>query len=48
MIEVPATGVRLSGSLREFLAVEPVDLRNSFNGLHGVVLDRLKEAFRNA
>ena len=33
----------LSGSLRVFLAVEPVDLRKSFNGLHGVVLDRLKE-----
>lgn len=32
----------LSGSLRVFLAVEPVDLRKSFNGLHGVVLDRLK------
>ena len=33
----------LNGSLRVFLAVEPVDLRKSFNGLHGVVLDRLKE-----
>ena len=33
----------LSNSIRVFLAVEPVDLRKSFNGLHGVVLDRLKE-----
>jgi len=33
----------LNGSLRVFLAVEPVDLRKSFNGLYGIVLDRLKE-----
>ena len=33
----------LNSSLRVFLAVEPVDLRKSFNGLHAVVLDRLKE-----
>ena len=33
----------LNPSLRVFLAVEPVDLRKSFNGLHGVVLDRLRE-----
>ena len=33
----------LSNSVRVFLAVEPVDLRMSFNGLHGVVLDRLEE-----
>jgi transposase len=33
----------LSNSIRVFLAVEPVDLRKSFNGLHGVVLDRLRE-----
>jgi transposase len=33
----------LSNSIRVFLAVEPVDLRKSFNGLHGVVLDRLHE-----
>lgn len=33
----------LSHSVRVFLAVEPVDLRMSFNGLHGVVLERLKE-----
>ncbi|QBG47627.1 hypothetical protein EGM51_09560 [Verrucomicrobia bacterium S94] len=30
----------LSHSIRVFLAVEPVDLRKSFNGLHGIVLDR--------
>ena len=33
----------LTGSLRVFLAVEPVDLRKSFNGLHTVVLDQLGE-----
>ena len=33
----------LSNSVRVFLAVEPVDLRMSFNGLHGVVLDRMEE-----
>lgn len=33
----------LSNSIKVFLAVEPVDLRKSFNGLHGVVLDRLNE-----
>ena len=33
----------LSNSLRVFLALEPVDLRMSFNGLYGVVLDRLEE-----
>ena len=33
----------LSHSIKVFLAVDPVDLRKSFNGLHGVVLDRLKE-----
>jgi len=32
----------LNSSLRVFLAVEPVDLRKSFNGLHSIVLDRLK------
>ncbi len=31
----------LSGSLRVFLAVEPVDLRKSFNGLHAVVMNQL-------
>lgn len=33
----------LSNSMRVFLAVEPVDLRKSFNGLHAVVLDQLAE-----
>lgn len=33
----------VSGLLRVFLATEPVDLRKSFNGLHGIVLDRLGE-----
>ena len=33
----------LSGSIRVFLATQPVVLRKSFNGLHGVVLDRLAE-----
>jgi transposase len=33
----------LSGSLRIFLAVESVDLRKSFNGLHEVVLNQLRE-----
>lgn len=33
----------LTNSIRVFLAVEAVDLRKSFNGLHGVVLDRLQE-----
>jgi len=33
----------LNGSLRVFLAVEPVDLRKSFNGLYSIVLDRLEE-----
>jgi len=33
----------LSNSIKVLLAVEPVDLRKSFNGLHGVVLERLKE-----
>ena len=29
----------LNASLRVFLAVEPVDLRKSFNGLHAIVLE---------
>jgi transposase len=33
----------IANSIRVFLAVEPVDLRKSFNGLHGVVQDRLHE-----
>lgn len=33
----------LINSVKVFLAVEPVDLRKSFNGLYGVVLDRMNE-----
>jgi transposase len=32
-----------SGSLKIFLALEPCDLRKSFNGLHAVVSQQLKE-----
>jgi transposase len=32
-----------TGSLKIFLAVEPCDLRKSFNGLHGIVTEKLKE-----
>jgi transposase len=32
-----------SGSLKVLLAVEPCDLRKSFNGLHGLVTERLGE-----
>jgi transposase len=32
-----------SGSLKVFLAVEPCDLRKSFNGLHALVTERLGE-----
>ena len=35
--------VSFPGSLRIFLAVEPVDMRKSFNGLHAVVTEHLKE-----
>lgn len=31
------------GSVRIFLAVEPVDMRKSFNGLYAVVTEHLKE-----
>jgi transposase len=31
------------GSIRIFLAVEPVDMRKSFNGLYTVATDHLKE-----
>ena len=31
------------GSLKIFVALEPVDLRKSFNGLHGLVSERLGE-----
>jgi transposase len=32
-----------TGSLKVWLAVEPCDLRQSFNGLHGLVTERLGE-----
>jgi len=32
-----------TGALKVFLAVEPCDLRKSFNGLHAVVTETLKE-----
>lgn len=32
-----------SGSLRVMVALEPCDLRKSFNGLHALVSERLKE-----
>jgi len=31
------------GSLRVFVAVEPCDLRKGFNGLHGLVTEKLGE-----
>ena len=31
----------LSGSLRVFLALEPCDMRKSFDGLHALVVTRL-------
>ena len=33
----------LSGSLRVLLALEPCDMRKSFDGLHALVLSRLGE-----
>ena len=33
----------LSGSLRVFLALEPCDMRKSFDGLHSEVINRLGE-----
>ncbi len=32
-----------SGSLKVFVAVEPCDMRRSFNGLHDTVANLLKE-----
>ena len=32
-----------TGALKVFLAVEPCDLRKSFNGLHAIVTEKLKE-----
>jgi transposase len=35
-----------AGSLRVFLAVEPCDMRKRFEGLHGLVGERLREDVR--
>lgn len=35
-----------TGGLKVFVALEPVDLRKSFNGLEGLVSDRLGEDLR--
>ncbi len=35
-----------SGALKVFVALEPVDLRKSFNGLEGLVRERLGEDLR--
>lgn len=35
-----------TGSLRVFLAVEPVDMRKGFNGLEGLVSEHLREDLR--
>ena len=32
------------GSLKIYVAIEPLDMRKSFNGLHAVALAKLKEA----
>jgi len=37
-----------TGGLKVFLAVEPCDLRKSFNGLHAIVTETLGENPRNA
>jgi transposase len=36
-----------TGSLKVFLAVEPCDLRKGFNGLEGLVRERMKEDARS-
>ena len=36
-----------SGSLKVFVAVEPCDMRRSFNGLHDLVANKLREDPRN-
>ena len=36
-----------TGSLRVFLCVEPCDMRKGFEGLHGLVSERLKEDVRS-
>lgn len=35
------------GSLKVFVAVEPCDIRRSFNGLHDAVITKLNEAPRS-
>ena len=35
-----------TGGLKVFVALEPVDMRKSFNGLEGLVSERLGEDFR--
>ncbi len=36
-----------SGSLRVFVALEPCDMRKSFNGLEALVADRLRECVKD-
>ena len=36
-----------TGSLKVFVAVEPCDMRKSFNGLHALVSERLQEDSRS-
>jgi transposase len=36
-----------SGSLKIFLAIEPCDMRKGFNGLHGLVSERLGEEVKS-
>ena len=36
-----------SGSLRVFVALEPCDMRKSFNGLEALVANRLKECVKD-
>ena len=35
--------LNFTGSLKVFVALEPCDLRMSFNGLHALVRERLRE-----
>jgi transposase len=32
-----------SGSLKVFVALEPADMRKGFNGLHGLITEKLRE-----
>lgn len=36
-----------SGSLRIFLALDPIDMRKGYNGLHGLVESRLQEDIKS-